>query len=396
MSGTAPTVCYFRGSYLNPFETQYLKPLTDRFAISVAHSRSLRYDVSAIALPKIRVNCVDYLNGLIPRRIRGHQVPNILKAIGCDDMILGGRRIANNFDIVHVAEQVFFSTWQLARAKRSGKFSLIVMQDEINPFWYSSNPLVRRRAEYVRSAADLFIARSRACHVCTDMRRRGRGSYQGYWTTGSMSTISVRVPRDEELCRSLGIDPGRFVILFVGNLLWTKGIFSIATAAKLLLQDYEIRRLDPLFLIVGQGGELGTVKKLLRTLGVESSFHFLGQQSYSRLPAIHRIADIFVLPSISTRTVLEQFGIAIIESMATAKPVVSTYCGAIDEVVSDAGLLVQRNDYFRLSEALSRLVKDETLQRTLGERARRRATERFSSAVISERIEAVYREVLAK
>jgi hypothetical protein len=45
-----PRVCYFRGSFLNPFECQYLELLEAQFDLTVAHSKSHRYYVSAIPL----------------------------------------------------------------------------------------------------------------------------------------------------------------------------------------------------------------------------------------------------------------------------------------------------------------------------------------------------------
>jgi len=68
-----------------------------------------------------------------------------------------------------------------------------------------------------------------------------------------------------------------------------------------------------------------------------------------------------VLPGISTRYILEQFGIVLIEAMASGTPVISTHCGAIDEVVGDAGLLVQPNDYFCLYEQMKNVILDKSL-----------------------------------
>jgi len=378
---------------LNPFEAQYLEPLTSRFDITAAYARSHRYDVESIPFEKIAVPCLDYLNGLIPRQVRGYHIPNILKMLGYDEFLLSRLSFAANFDIIHAPEQAFFSTFQLAKGKSKYKYKFIVVQDEVNPYWYSHKPAVRKRVEFVREKADLFIARSRraeAALVCEGVDRKkirviGHGVDTDRFNPG---------PRDGELRQQLGISPDRFVILFVGNIVWTKGIFTIANAAKLLLLDEEIKTLDPLFVIVGQGDDLNAVRRQITRLNVDRNFLFAGHQAYSKLPEIHRLADIFVLPSISTRFVLEQFGIVLIESMATGKPVVSTHCGAIDEIVGDAGLLVQPNDYVRLAEALSNLCKDALLRETLAARAIDRVHSKFSAIVVSQRIEAVYREVL--
>jgi glycosyltransferase involved in cell wall biosynthesis len=122
----------------------------------------------------------------------------------------------------------------------------------------------------------------------------------------------------------------------------------------------------------------------------------VGWQPYDQLPDIHRLADIFILPSISTRYILEQFGIALIESMATGKPIISTHCGAIDEVVGDAGILVQPNDYFRLYYALLKLCLNKDLRSDLGNRGFKRVHKRFNQHKIPSEIASAYKEVLEK
>lgn len=389
-----PRICYFRGSYLNPFETQYLEPLRSDFDLTVGYTRSHRFNIDSISLPRVMVNCADYMNGLVPRQIKGHHVPNVLKVLGYDEVLLGYADLLSKFELIHVQEQAFYSTWQIARAKKRHGFKLVVVQAEVNPYWYTGNRAIRGRAGFVREQADVFIARSaraKAALVCEGVpperiRVIGHGVDPCRFCPG---------PKDLELCRALGIDPDRFVVLFVGHLLWTKGIFALASAAKLLFEDETVRRLDPLFVLVGEGGDRRSFEHHLTALGLQKHFLLVGRQPYSRLPEIHRLADVFVLPSISTQYILEQFGIVLIESMATGKPAISTHCGAIDEVVADAGLLVQPNDYLRLAEALGSLCRNESLREELGRRGRERVCAQFTNIGISEKIAAVYREALA-
>jgi glycosyltransferase involved in cell wall biosynthesis len=390
-----PKVCYLRGSFLNPFETQYLEPLQQDFDIVAAYSSSHRFDVSQISLPRVELPCLDYLNGIIPRRIAGRSVPNILKSLGYNEVLLGLDRSLAGYDLVHAQEQGFFFTWQAGKRKRRLGYKLISVQAEVNPYWYLGRRGLSRRAALVRRETDLFIARSqRAKHalICegVDPDRVhviGHGVNLARFRPG---------PRDVELCTSLGIDCDRFIILFVGHLLWSKGIFALADAAKLLLQHPAIKALDPLFLIVGAGDERARLESRLRRLGIERSFALVGRQPYDRLPALHRLADVFVLPSISTPYISEQFGIVLIESMATGKPVVSTHCGAMDEVVGDAGILVQPNDYYRLYHALRKLCLDESCRVEIGERGLARAKQRFSHEAIADAIAEAYWEALRR
>jgi len=388
-----PRVAYVRGSYLNPFETQYLEPLLDRFDITAVYPRSHRFDVSGLGLPSVQLPCLDYLNGFVPRRVGGFAVPNPQKRLGLDEYVFGLDRLLPGIDVVHAAEQTFYCSYQLAQRKQRYGYKLICLQAEINPFWAEGHGRVLERAAFVRRTADLFIARSeraRSALLCEGVepariRVIGHGIDTRRFAPG---------PRSPELCRRFGIESDHTVVLLVGRLVWEKGLFSLADAARLLLQDESFRRMKPLFVYAGDGPERGPLERRLRRLGVESHFRLLGSQPYAVLPEIHRLADIFVLPSIATRTVQEQFGIALIEAMATGKPVLSTHCGAIDEVVGQAGVLVQANDYFRLADALRMLAFNAELRHRLGQQGRERVQRYFTREVIGEQVADAYATVL--
>lgn len=388
-----PRVAYVRGSYLNPFETQYLEPILDRFDITAVYPRSHRFDVSQLEMPSVQLPCLDYLNGLVPRRIGGLSIPNPQKSFGYDEHLFRIDSILPGLHIAHAAEQTFYCSYQLAQRKARYGYKLICLQAEINPFWAEGHGKVLERAEFVRKTADLFIARSeraRSALMCEGVeperiRVIGHGIDTKRFAPG---------PRSAELCQKFGIAPDSFVVLLVGRLVWEKGLYSLADAARLVLQDPAFRALKPVFVYAGDGPERGGLERRLQRLGIEKYFRLVGSQPYSRLPDIHRLADVFVLPSIATRTVLEQFGIALIEAMATGRPVLTTRCGAIDEVMDDAGVLVQPNDYFRLAEGLRTLALDAELRKRLGERGIARVAKYFTREIIGEQVAAAYTAVL--
>ena len=70
---------------------------------------------------------------------------------------------------------------------------------------------------------------------------------------------------------------------------------------------------------------------------------------------------------------LEGFGLTPLESLAAGTPVVGYRAGAVEEVVGDAGLLVDPGDPEALGDALVRFLRDVSLQRALRERAPGRA-----------------------
>ena len=80
--------------------------------------------------------------------------------------------------------------------------------------------------------------------------------------------------------------------------------------------------------------------------------------------------DVFVLPSTSP----EPFGIVLLEAMVNGVPVVATNHGGPRDVVvnGETGILVSPTDSKELSEAISKLLGNAELRRTMGENGRRR------------------------
>ena len=83
-------------------------------------------------------------------------------------------------------------------------------------------------------------------------------------------------------------------------------------------------------------------------------------ESYLDLPAFYSAADAFVLP-----TFYEGFGLPMLEAMACGCPVVTSNDPAVQEVVGDAALCADPNDTEAIANAMTRVLEDDALRRTL-------------------------------
>src|SRR5213079_660414 len=92
----------------------------------------------------------------------------------------------------------------------------------------------------------------------------------------------------------------------------------------------------------------------------------------------------------------EGFGVACLEAMAHARPVVATAVGGLRDLVVDGetGLVVPPRDPAALRAVLERLLGDRELRRSLGAAARERARESFSWAGVTDATLAAYRMAL--
>jgi len=143
-------------------------------------------------------------------------------------------------------------------------------------------------------------------------------------------------------------------------------------------------------LLAGDGPVRAELEQEAQALGVSPHVRFLGDRR--DVPAVLASLDISVLPSVS-----ESLSNSIIESMAQGVPVVAARVGGNVELVSeDRGALVPAEDDAALAAALSRLLQDETLRRSMGENARSFARANFTIEKMRQRHEELYLQLLER
>ncbi|MEX2621054.1 MAG: glycosyltransferase [Egibacteraceae bacterium] len=126
----------------------------------------------------------------------------------------------------------------------------------------------------------------------------------------------------------------------------------------------------------------------VRRLGLQDVVHFEGE----RRDVLRFVADSDVLVLPSRRP--EAFGMALVEAMALARPVIASAAGGPLEIVTHGrdGLLVAPGSIRELADALRQLVDEPERARAMGEQARRRARS-FTVAAMVDAVLAVYDEV---
>ena len=154
------------------------------------------------------------------------------------------------------------------------------------------------------------------------------------------------------------------IIICVGRLAEQKRLDILLRAFSFVR-----KRDNSVYLIIVGDGELRKeLENLSSELRVNKWTDFVGFQS-NPYAWIHK-ADIFVLSSD-----FEGFPNVILESMACGTPVISTDCpsGPNEIIVNgQSGILVPTEDEKALAEAILKLLRNETLRRTLSEEAKRR------------------------
>lgn len=167
-------------------------------------------------------------------------------------------------------------------------------------------------------------------------------------------------------------------LLFVGALGWHKGI-------DVLLDAYRLLRDPPPLVLIG-------------TPRADSPRDFPpGVRVVHNVPndAVMRCwlgCAIGVVPSVGP----EALGLVAVEAMAAGRPVVASDVGGLRDVVIDGetGRLVTPDDPHALAEAIQQLLDDPDDGRRMGAAGAARAPA-FSASAATDRLEALYRELMA-
>lgn len=260
--------------------------------------------------------------------------------------------------------------------------------------WHSD--VIRQRAaqRLYRPLQDWLLARADAIIATSEPYAHASGAlapWLGKVVVVPIGLSSRRFPAradDAEVAR-LG-SRWRRVVFALGRMTYYKGFEVLVDAARQLPDDCGV-------IIGGHGERLEALRRRVQQAGLQDRVHLPGHIPDDQLASYFEACHVFCMPS-TLRS--EAYGVAMVEAMALGRPVVASDIGGSGvpwvNQHGRTGLNVPVGDAPALAGALSRLLKDDSLRQELGEGARRRYEEEFSAARMSQRVLALYRELLAR
>ncbi len=175
-----------------------------------------------------------------------------------------------------------------------------------------------------------------------------------------MARINRKLPSDKK------------IILFVGNLIKIKGVYTLIESLKILRSSIP----ELLLLIIGQGEEIERLESLAASYDLNSNIKFCGWLPQKDLPELYNAADIFVLPSIT-----EGHSVALLEAMAVGLPIVASRTGGNIETIEDGvnGFLFETGNAEKLAEKLGMILTNRNLRQMMSVKSYKTYLEKFST-----------------
>jgi|GEM_PF-589055 len=369
-TGLLPRIAIVRGPNLNQWEMQNYEMLAGSFDLTAYTTTTPNFDISGIRFPVVKVPPHPEHPGYM----------------------VGLESVLADADLIYSADTTWMFSYQASLIREKHGKRLVCLQWENIPFAYEESGEMKELKAAVRKRADHFIAVTERAKEALVLE----GVDPGRITVIPMGIDTDRFMPDDmlrEACRKeLGISRDERMVLFTGRMVWEKGVYDFVHAAK--LAHSSTGKASVRFVMVGKGPERDAVMARAEEIGIAKWFLFIEGHPYDRMRDLYNAADVFVLPSISTRMWKEQFGMVLAEAMACGTPVVSTTSGSIPEVVGDAGILVPANDPGELAGAIALLCSTDGLREELGRKGRARAVGRFDSRTVAKRVGEVFGKVL--
>jgi glycosyltransferase involved in cell wall biosynthesis len=161
------------------------------------------------------------------------------------------------------------------------------------------------------------------------------------------------------------------IVGLVGRLSIEKGVDIFLQAAALVLADLPSTK----FVVVGEGPDRDKLESLIDELKIRQNVTMLGHRD--DMPSVYASLDIMISASRQ-----EGLPMAILEGMASRRPLIATSVGAVPTVILDGhtGVLLPPENVALLASAITALLRNPAERERLGAAARKLIEDEYSAA----------------
>ena len=196
------------------------------------------------------------------------------------------------------------------------------------------------------------------------------------------------IERDYDFRRQYAMDNEK-IILYVGRLVYEKGIQHLIAAMPKILSNYHNAKL----VIAGKGGMIDDLKAETSSLGLDNKVYFTGYMDSKKVQKMYKCADVAVFPS-----TYEPFGIVALEAMLAGVPTVVSDVGGLDEIVTHGvdGMKSYAGNSNSIADSVTALLYDHQLATNISKKARQKVKEQFNWEKIAQDTHFTYEKAICQ
>ena len=179
------------------------------------------------------------------------------------------------------------------------------------------------------------------------------------------------------------------IILYVGRLVYEKGIQNLIAAMPKILDRYH----DSKLIICGRGGMIDELREQVKYLGIDNKVYFAGYCDSKKMQKMYKCADVAVFPS-----TYEPFGIVAIESMLSGTPTIVSDIGGLNEIIEHGvtGMKSYAGNANSIADSVLALLFDPKLCANISQNAIKKVKENYNWSKITDSTYYVYQLAIGK
>ncbi len=196
------------------------------------------------------------------------------------------------------------------------------------------------------------------------------------------------VERDYTFRRQFAMDNEK-IILFMGRLVYEKGVQHLIAAMPKILQGYH----DAKLVICGKGGMLEELKQQVNALGIGEKVYFAGYMEGKNVQKMYKAADVAVFPS-----TYEPFGIVALEAMLSENPIVVSDIGGLNEIVEHKvnGMKTYCGNANSIADSILEVLYDHKLCADMAKRAKSKVRNEYNWSKIAQDTHFAYQKAICQ
>ena len=196
------------------------------------------------------------------------------------------------------------------------------------------------------------------------------------------------IDRDYDFRRRFAMDNEK-IILYVGRLVYEKGVQHLISAMPKILENYH----DSKLVIAGKGGMIDELKSQVESMGLSNKVYFTGYLNQKEVQKMYKCADVAVFPS-----TYEPFGIVALEAMLAGIPTVVSDIGGLNEIVEHGvnGMKSYTGNPNLIADSVLSLLFDPQLAMNVTKNAKNKVKDEFNWQKIAQDTHYIYELAISK
>ena len=196
------------------------------------------------------------------------------------------------------------------------------------------------------------------------------------------------IERDYEFRRQYAMDNEK-IILFMGRLVYEKGVQHLISAMPKILRNYH----DAKLIVAGKGGMMDELRRQVDSMGLSSKVYFTGYLNSKQVQKMYKCADVAVFPS-----TYEPFGIVALEAMLAGVPTVVSDVGGLNEIVDHGinGMKAYAGNPNSIADSVLSILHDAKLSNNIAKNAKAKVKEDFNWNKIAQDTHYIYEKAICK